>query len=510
MSHATIGAILAEAERRFGARTAVVEGGTLLTYGELAARVSARARHWHALGVRQGERVAILDWNTGVFLESYFAAALLGAILNPLNHRLAVPELAEILADSGAKLLLAGRGFAELVAGLRARPGPVEHFLWAEDEPPADAPAFAPVAVRADDVAQLYYTSGTTGRAKGVMLTHRNVCTHAAWAVRELALTAADRWGHFAPMFHLADAWATFALTQVGGVHVMVPRFEADEAVARIEGDGITLTNLIPTMLKRLVESPRARAARFASLRVVLSGGAPIAPALVAQVLAVLKCEYVQTYGMTETSPYLTLGLLTEALRRLPPADVLRQRARTGRPFGEVELEVVDERGGRVPADDRTVGEIRVRGATVTPGYWKRPEETARALREGWLYTGDLAVLDAHGFVNIVDRKKDMILTGGENVYSTEVENALYEHPAVLEAAVFGLSDETWGESVNAAVVLKAGHAASAQELQQHCRARIAAYKTPRAIEFLAELPKTGSGKISKQALRARKAGGAP
>src|SRR6185503_19150493 len=212
--------------------------------------------------------------------------------------------------------------------------------------------------------------------------------------------------------------------------------------------------NLIPTMLKRLVESPRARTARFASLRLVLSGGAPISPALVRAVLEVLRCEYVQTYGMTETSPYLTVGILPEHLKRLGADEVLRLRARTGRPFGEVELEVVDEHERPVPADDRTVGEIRVRGATVTPGYWNRPEETVQALRAGWLYTGDLAVLDAHGLVNIVDRRKDMILCGGENVYSTEVENALYEHPAVLEAAVFGLPDESWGECVNAAVVL--------------------------------------------------------
>jgi acyl-CoA synthetase (AMP-forming)/AMP-acid ligase II len=334
------------------------------------------------------------------------------------------------------------------------------------------------------------------------------VCVHAQWAVEELALTGGDRWGHFAPMFHLADAWATFALTQVGGVHVMVPRFEPDSALEAFERERITLTNLVPTMLKRLVESPRARTADFRHLRLVLSGGAPISPALVRQVLATFRCEYVQTYGMTETSPYLTVGILTEAQKRLAPEEVLRLRARTGRPFGGIELEIVDERGARVPADDRTVGEIRVRGATVTRGYWNRPDETARALREGWLYTGDLAVLDAHGLVNIVDRKKDMILTGGENVYSTEVENALYEHPSVLEAAVFGRPDPAWGESVNAAVVLRAGERVEAEELRAFCRARLAGFKVPRTIEFLAELPKTGTGKISKHRLRTRAATG--
>lgn len=504
MPHATIGSILEQAERDFAGRTALCEGAVRRTYGEFARRVRARARAWRALGLGPGERVAIMDWNTSAFLESTFAAAGLGAILQPLNHRLAVPELAEILVDSGARLVLATRAFAEPVAALRARVPSVRHWLWCEDEPGDGTAPFEPAPVAPDDVAQLYYTSGTTGRSKGVMLTHRNVCTHAAWAVRELGLGAHDRWGHFAPMFHLADAWANLAVTAVGGVHVLVPRFEADEAVATIEREGVTLTNLIPTMLKRLVESPRARTARFASLRLVLSGGAPISPALVRQTLAVLRCEYAQTYGMTETSPYLTLGRLPEDLTRLAPEEVLRLRARTGRPFGGIELEVVDEAGRRVPADDRSVGEIRVRGATVTPGYWQRPEETARAIRGGWLYTGDLAVLDAHGFVDIVDRKKDMILTGGENVYSVEVENALYEHPAVLECAVFGRPDATWGECVHAAVVLRPEAASEARELIEFCRARIAAYKAPRTIEFLPELPRTGSGKISKQLLRAR------
>jgi len=507
MAHATIWAILEHAERSFGARLAVIEGERRTSYGELARRVRARAREWRALGIRRGDRVAVLDWNTGAFLESYFAAAGLGAILNPLNHRLAAPEVDQILADSGARLGLASRSFAGLVEALRARASTVERWLWSEDDLPDSPETFEPVACVPGDVAHLYYTSGTTGRTKGVMLTHGNVCVHAEWAVRELALTGDDRWGHFAPMFHLADAWATFALTEVGGVHVMVPRFEADQALERIQRDGITLTNLVPTMLKRLVESPRARQADLASLRLMLSGGAPIAPALVRRVLEVLGCEYAQTYGMTETSPYLTLGILPEHLGRLDETELLRLRARTGRPFGEVELEVVDENGRRVPPDDRTVGEIRVRGATVTPGYWNRPEETAAAIRDGWLYTGDLAVIDAHGLVNIVDRKKDMILCGGENVYSTEVENALYEHPAVLEAAVFGTPDETWGERVNAAVVLREGRDASARELIDFCRARIAAYKAPRAIEFLPELPKTGTGKISKLALRTRPRG---
>jgi len=496
---------------RFAGQPAMVEGQRRWSYGELGLRVRARAAHWQGLGLEPGARVAVLDWNTAAFLECTFAAAATGAVLCPLNHRLAAPELAAILEDCGVWLLVASRTFAPRIDELGRRGALPARLLWSEDAPGAAGSAGVPgdswrprAAASAEALAQLYYTSGTTGRPKGVMLTQGNLCAHASLVIEELGLCADDRWGHFAPLFHLADAWATLALTRVGGLHVLLPRFEADEAVRTIEREGVTLTNLIPTMLKRLVESPEARRERFSSLRLMLSGGAPIAPALVRQVMAVLGCDYVQTYGMTETSPYLTLGLLPPELLGLPPEELLRLRARTGRPMRGVELELVDEAGQAVPADDRTVGEIRVRGPTVTPGYWQRPEETAAALREGWLYTGDLAVIDAHGLVNIVDRKKDMILSGGENVYSTEVENALYEHPDVLEAAVFGRPDPTWGESVNAAVVLRPGSPLGAEELRAHCRERLAAYKLPRSIEFLSELPKSGSGKIAKARLRER------
>jgi acyl-CoA synthetase (AMP-forming)/AMP-acid ligase II len=240
----------------------------------------------------------------------------------------------------------------------------------------------------------------------------------------------------------------------------------------------------------------------------LLSGGAPIAPELVREVIATFRCEYVQTYGMTETSPYLTLSLLRGHLRSLPLREQLAYRCKTGRAFSKIELEVVDELGRSVAADERTVGEIRVRGPTVAPGYWKRPAETAAAFHDGWLKTGDLAVIDREGYVTIVDRKKDMIITGGEKVYSIEVENVLYEHPDVLEAAVFGRPDDVWGERVCAAVVPRTGRAIDVERLREFCRAELAAYKVPREIELVSELPRTGSGKISKRALRERAAGG--
>jgi acyl-CoA synthetase (AMP-forming)/AMP-acid ligase II len=218
--------------------------------------------------------------------------------------------------------------------------------------------------------------------------------------------------------------------------------------------------------------------------------------------LATFRCEYAQTYGMTETSPFLTLGLLTEEQRALPPGEQLRRRALTGRPFAPVELRVVDDRGRLVPRDGATVGEIQARGDTVTPGYWNQPDETRAAFDGPWLRTGDLAVWDGEGFLAIVDRKKDVIATGGEKVYSIEVESALAAHPSVLEVAVYGVPDETWGELVEAAVVLRAGRAASADELVAHCRAHLSHYKAPRRVLVLDELPKTGSGKIAKRELR--------
>jgi len=213
-------------------------------------------------------------------------------------------------------------------------------------------------------------------------------------------------------------------------------------------------------------------------------------------------CDYVQTYGMTETSPYLTVSILPPELEAAGPAERLRMKARTGRPFGGIELKVVDDAGRPVEADDAQVGEIWVRGPTVTPGYWNRPEETAAAFRDGWLRTGDLAVVDGHGSVNIVDRRKDMIITGGENVYSIEVESVLYGHPGVLEAAVFGVPDERWGEAIMAAVVAREGVALTEREIIEFCRARLAGYKTPKSVRLMDALPRTGSGKIAKRMLR--------
>ena len=515
-----IASLLGRAERLWPGREAVVCGDHRVTYAGLARRVRALAGALVREGVAPGDRVAILHPNGPEFVEAYFAAARVGAILTPLNTRLAGREIAAILDDSGARLLLAAGDLGESVLDALGRGAPsLRHLVWTgiREVPTTAIPGETyktfvsgpdvelPPLPRGDDaVAHLYYTSGTTGRPKGVMLTHTNVVSHAWGAIAELGLSDADTWAHVAPMFHLADAWATFAITAVGGRHVIVPRFDPGAVLDTFRDDGVTLTNLVPTMLNELVHAPGAADAPYPSLRVILSGGAPIAPQLVRRIMETFGCEYVQTYGMTETSPYLTLSLLKDHLKGLPADRRFEYQSRTGREFITVDLRVVDDDGVDVPRDDATVGEIWVRGDSVTPGYWNRPEETAEAFRDGWLRTGDLAVIDAEGYVNIVDRRKDMIVTGGENVYSTEVEYALAEHPAVLECAVIGVPDDRWGEAVHAVVVLLDGHRATAGDLIAFCKARLARYKAPKAVSFVPELPRTGSGKIFKKGLKER------
>ncbi len=496
---------------------AVVDGDVRLTYAELRERSAGLAAFFVSVGIQKGDRVSALCWNSHEFIEAYFACAAVGAVLNPLNVRLALPEFGAVLDDCRPRWLIADSRLRAVADGILGLGSSLEGVLWTRGESTArahpvrrsyeeavasDTRRFRPASIHGGDLAHLYYTSGTTGTPKGVMLTHDNVCLHALGTIAELRLSDTDCWGHFAPMFHLADAWATFAITWCGGRHVVLPQFDAEAALELVAKERITISNWIPTMLVRMIRHPRAREIDTSSLRMVLSGGAPIAPTVVRDVIDVFGCEYVQTYGMTETSPYLTLSLPKGHMRALPAEEQLAIRCKTGRPFATIELRVVDDAGRDVPRDDRSVGEIWVRGVTVTPGYWNRPDETRAAFSDGWLKTGDLASIDAEGYVTIVDRKKDMILSGGENVYSIEVETALLAHPGVLEAAVFGVPDAEWGESVRAAIVLRPGEEADTSELQAFCRSRLAAYKVPRGIEFLAELPRTGSGKIAKRVLR--------
>ena len=481
-----------------------------MTYADLARLAERIQEDLDRAGCRPGDRIGALFPNCHLYLATYFAALQGGFVLAPLNTRLLPREIETILGHSGAGLLIGtpdrlspfatglrpgGDGWclAEATGPATAAPGSVA----GRGDPPAGAP---------EDAAHLYYTSGTTGRPKGVVLTRRNLAAHAEMTLEELQFRESDVWLHAAPMFHLADAWAVWTATAAGATHVMLPKFDPAAALLAMQECGVTLTNLVPSMIPGLLDEVEARAART-GLRLLLSGGAPIARRQVDRIEETLGCEYAQTYGLTETSPFLTFSLLDAGMKRaLTLEEQRRLKARTGRPARGVALRVVHPPSSGsfedVPADDKAVGEVVVRGATVTPGYWGDRQATEQAFSGGWFHTGDLGTLDRHGFLRLVDRAKDVVVTGGETVYGIEVEGALLDHPGVREAAVFAVPDDRWGEAVRAAVVSRPGEPLGAEDLIAFCRERIAAFKCPRAIDFLEELPRTGSGKIDKKALR--------
>lgn len=498
---------------------AIVDGHKRFTYERFGHRVAALAHWLRGFGIKKGSVIAILSPNCHEFMETYYACAVTGIVLVPLNHRLAVAELGTILADSEAQILVAHTDFAKVVWELAQDSGNLKRIIWFGparrpelpissfdyEELLTNAPGkvLPDVQLESDDLAQLYYTSGTTGKAKGVMLTHGNTTFNALGAACELQMTDADTWAHVAPIFHLADAWSLFALTWVGGKHVFVPYFKAGEVMRVLKKEKVTLTAMVPTMVTALLQemSLHGHKGDF-SLRMLLTAGAPIAPEMVRRIVSEFHCDYTQFYGMTETSPFLTVSLVKSHLRNLPEEKLLEIKSKTGRPFMGVEVKVVREDGIEVEHNNQEVGEIVARGPVVFKGYWKQPEATAETLRGGWIHTGDLAVIDSEGYINIVDRQKDMIITGGENVYSTEVEYTLYEHPAVLECAVFGTPDPDWGELVTACIVIRAGYTPTESDMMLFVKERLAGYKTPRRVEFVPELPKTGSGKIFKKGLR--------
>ncbi len=530
--------LLRETAEVYPDKLAVICEDTYLSYGQLKDRVDRLATGLRSLGIQKNEKIAILHKNCHRFLEVYFAAAKIGAVLVPLNYRLSVGDFIYILDNAQAKLLILQSDLAphllesEDVLSLLERiiftpsvadtasessidPSPPQtiherNLIYealvqgiSEEEPEeTHQDEKSTKAVHDSDIAQIYYTSGTTGKPKGVMLTHSNNRIHAKNTVKELDLSPQDRWLHVSPMFHLADAWAVWAITEVGATHVMVPAFDPDRVLNAIEHHGVTLSNFIPTMLNIMVNHPGVGDFDYSSLRLILSGGAPIAKEVVRKVIEKFGCDYIQTYGLTETSPFLTMSILKDDMKKLPFEDRLKYMVTTGRPFYGVKLKVVREDGTEVSPNGREVGEILAKGDTITPGYWQMPEETSQRIVDGWLHTRDLAVVYPEGYVTIVDRKDDVIISGGENIYSVEVDDVLYAHTCILEAAVFGTPDPIWGERVTAAVVLKENEDVQEEEIIRFCKERLAAFKAPKTVIFTDCLPKTGSAKICKYKLR--------
>lgn len=502
-----------KANRLFPFKEAIVCQNERYSYSEVYKRTKKLAVFFQNNGIEKGDVISILHQNCHCFLEAYFACAFCGAILNSINFRLTLNDISYILKHSEAKLLISNLTFKDTLEKIKQDipciiltdkhiPEQSLGLSYQESISGMDENKFCPIEINENDTAHLYYTSGTTGKPKGVMLSHKNVTIHSLCAIAEFGLSDKDNWLHAAPMFHLADAWATFAITAVGGKHIISETFKTQKVLNLIEKELVTISNLIPTMLNLLVNSKEINDFNLESLRVILSGGAPIAPKLVRKIIEKFGCDYIQTYGMTETSPYLTVSILKEHLKHLPYEKQLEYKSRTGREFLGVQLKIIRDNGNEIKSNGIEVGEIIVKGDIVTKGYWKMPDETKKTIKNGWLYTGDMANIDNEGYVNIVDRKDDVIISGGENVYSIEVEYVLYEHPAILEAAVIGIPDEKWGEAVHAVVALKNGKSATENDIINFARKKLAQFKVPKSVEFINSLPKTGSGKITKHPLK--------
>jgi long-chain acyl-CoA synthetase len=493
-----------------GRGTATIFGSRRRTWTELRDRVGRLAGGLRALGVAPDDPVAILAHNSDRYYECLFAIPWAGGVVQPINTRLAPPEMRHWLSDSGARVLFVDRHFVEAWTGIRDSMPGVETVVYLDEgEAPAgtrpceDLLAAAPAADagrRDEDQAMLMYTGGTTGRSKGVMLSHRAILANVLQCLPHLTLDQRRRCLHAAPMFHAADAFFCLCAATVGATNVIVPGFEPVSTMAAIEAEGVDVALLVPTMVNMLVSHPAVSEHDLSSLETVLYGASPMPDDVLRRAMSVLpETRFVQAYGQTEAGPVLTILDAADHVLDGAGADRLRS---AGRPVACVQLEIRDERDRPLPPGE--VGEVCARGPNLMSGYRNLPEVTATTLKDGWLHTGDGAWMDEDGYVYIVDRLKDVIVSGAENIYSAETENALHAHPAVAECAVIGIPHDQWGEQVHAIVRLRPGTDASEDELVAHCRTLIAGYKCPGSIEFReAPLPLSGAGKILKRELRA-------
>jgi len=489
---------LEHAARVHAERTAVVDGDTVLDYAALHRRAGQLARGLSALGVERGDRVALLAGNGHRFLEAFCAVPAMGAVLVPLNHRLAEAEQRAILDHSGARLLLSDRdpgGLASCVDRVVALPDGYETLLA---QHAAGAGPGHGVEVGEDDVAVLFYTGGTTGRAKGVTLTHRNLVANAFQKALACSLSRDDVFLAAPAMFHVAGIAPLVSLIWLGGSAVTIPSFAPGPCLDLIERHRVTVAMPVPTMVVALIAEQRARPRDVSSLRMLGHAGSPIASETIEAAHATFPtAEIAQFYGATETSSIVTCLRHEERVLGTPLL------GSCGTPVAGVSVRLMGPDGRECAPGE--VGEILVRGPSVTTGYWNDAAATAAALVDGWYHTGDLGRFAEGEHLFVVDRSKDMIVSGGENVYSTEVEDALARHPAVAEVAVFGIPDPTWGEAVHAVVVPVDGRESEGleAELRAHCREVIAGYKVPKRIDVQREpLPKSGPGKILKRVLR--------
>lgn len=507
---------LTRAAKLYAAKVAVIDQDMSYTYQEMLFRVDRLTRALKGQGIKPGDRVAWLGYNNHPLLEAYFGVVQFGAILVPLNIRLSVDDLMRILGDCTPAMLVFDSDFEPIVRRLvMAVPNMKLVEIQIEgshgDYPDyesflANAPSLMEVPAHADidenAVAEIFYTSGTTGNPKGVGLTHRNLYMNAmqiicSTDVRDDAIIL-----HTIPLFHV-NGWGTpHFITAVGGTHIMLRRFVPDLVLSQIEKHRVTHVSLVPTMANFLIQAASAHSYDLSSLRLAIFGGAPSPSSFVQSTMDALGGEYVGGYGLSETSPIVSMATIKSTLRGQDALTLNQFRGTAGIPAVGVEVSIVDDDDYELAWDGQAVGELRVQSDTVMDGYWNKPEETAEAIRSGWFYTGDMATIDPEGYIHIVDRKKDIIISGGENISSVELEDVLFQHPAIMECCVVGIPDPKWGEVPKAVVVLRTGMAAEAGEILGFVNQRVAAFKALKAVDFASELPKTGTGKIQKTVVR--------
>jgi len=506
------------AKRLYADREAVVDGDLRFTYREFLERCDRWSSALQALGVQQGDRVAYIAPNTHSHLEGYYAVPQIGAVLVPINYRLQPADFEYIINHCGAKVVCVHPDYIPAIDEIRANLPSVETLValegsgqgWIEYESTLQSysPAFTTVEIDESDLITINYTSGTTARPKGVMITHRNAYINVMGTLVHHHLTPADRYLWTLPMFH-ANGWTfTWINTARGMAHVCLRKVEPAFIFQLIKAENITMFCAAPTVLISIANAPeelRADAPRGVRL---FTAGAPPAAATIELVERELGWELTHVYGLTETAPLITFCEPRPEHNDLSLAERAKIKARQGVELvSSGELRVVAEDGTEVPNDGQTLGEITVRGNVVMSGYYNDPEETNAAIKDGWFHSGDAAVVNPDGFVEIRDRFKDVIISGGENISSVELEGCLLTHPAVQEVAVVGASHEKWGETPHAFVVLKSNTKASADELKLHVRERLAHFKVPHLVSFVEDLPKTATGKVQKYVLRGRKAG---
>jgi acyl-CoA synthetase (AMP-forming)/AMP-acid ligase II len=485
--------------------------GTEISYGQARARANQIANALVADGIAPGTRIAFLAKNCAEFAIFYFGAAKAGVVPVPLNYRLAPPEWSYIVNDSGAELLFArGPALVDAIDSVRgdlksvrrcialesgARAGWDDYEAWVSRQP-ATAPAR-----EIDETADVYqmYTSGTTGRPKGAILQHRAVTSNIGQLASVTPIAPGERYLIVAPMYHAAAAVGSFWVVRQGGTLYIQEDFVPAEVVRALSQERIVGATLVPAMIQAcLVGVPDIAERRFDVLRFMMYGASPIAVETLRRAIEVFGCEFAQGFGMTETTAAATFLLPSDHVRALAgEPDLLLS---CGRSLPGTEVKIADENDREVPRG--TIGEILVKGPQLMRGYWNLPEASAEALHGGWMHTGDAAIMDDEGYVYIQDRVKDMIVSGGENVYPREIEDVLFRHPAVADAAVIGIPDAQWGEVVKAIVVLRAGASATETELIDYARAELASFKRPRSVDFIAELPRNPSGKVLKRELR--------